>query len=152
MKKKNKIWIYISLTLFVLLAAWLVFSMLGSAAKGSRNHFIEKVQAGEVSEVRINGDTTEYLVMSENGTLGSKGKWYKATIYYNIDDFKINDGTDNEQFVNASAFAQSYKYKDTEGKLHNISVSQSDRNSGCKSALLYPTEPTARSETPACSA
>lgn len=129
MKKKNKIWIYIALTLFVVLAAWLVFSMLGSAAKGSRSHFIEKVQAGEVSEVRINGDTTEYLVMSENGTLGSKGKWYKATIYYNIEDFKINDGTDNEQFVNVSAFAQSYKYKDTEGKLHNISVSQSDRNS-----------------------
>ncbi len=72
-----------ALALVVILAAGLIFRMSTSAAKGSRSHFIEKIEAGEVSDVKISGDTTEYYVTTEQGAFGLKGKWYKVTVYYN---------------------------------------------------------------------
>ena len=62
-----------ALALVVILAAGLIFRMSTSAAKGSRSHFIEKIEAGEVSDVKISGDTTEYYVTTEPGAFGAKG-------------------------------------------------------------------------------
>lgn len=127
MKSKNKIWIYMALALVVILTAGLIFRMSTSAAKGSRSHFIEKIEAGEVSDVKISGDTTEYYVTTEQGAFGTKGKWYKVTVYYNTQDFYIEGSTTP---VGVTAFVAANKYKAEDGTPQAINVVQVDRNSG----------------------
>ncbi|MBS6476966.1 MAG: AAA family ATPase [Firmicutes bacterium] len=101
--------------------------MSTSAAKGSRSHFIEKIEAGEVSDVKISGDTTEYYVTTEPGAFGAKGKWYKVTVYYNTQDFYIKGSTTP---VGVTAFVGANQYKAEDGTLQAINVVQVDRNSG----------------------
>lgn len=127
MKSKNKIWIYMALALVLILAAGLILRLSTGATKGTRSHFIEKIEAGEVSDVKISGDTTEYYVTTEKGAWGTNGKWYKVTIYYNTQDFYI-EGSDTP--VGVTAFVVANQYKTEDGTLQAINVVQVDRNSG----------------------
>lgn len=116
-----------ALALVLILTAGLILRLSTGATKVGINDFVEKVQAGEVSEVKVSGDTTEFLVSGEKGAWGTNGKWYKVTIHYNVDNIPVADADGNITYVNVEAFVLGYNKTHTENA---IALSLSDRNSG----------------------
>ena len=129
MKKKNRVWIYIVFAVLVFAVAGLIFKLSTGATKAEIADFEQKVRAGEVSEVKINGDTTEFFVPGEQGAFGAVGKWYKVTVHYNYEQFEIGEG-ENKQYVTVAAFVNAFTYKSENGELVKIKLTETDRNAG----------------------
>lgn len=100
MKNKSKIWMLVFLGIVVLLFAFIMFRFLTAATEVTIDEFVDKVNKGEVTEVDVNNDVTEFR--------DKEGRRYKVVIHYNVEEIVIvgADGTENKYTV--AAFINAY--------------------------------------------
>ena len=93
MKNKSKIWMLVFLGIVVLLFAFIMFRFLTAATEVTIDEFVDKVNKGEVKEVVVKNDVTEFR--------DKEGRRYKVIIHYNVEEIVIvgADGTEKKYFV-----------------------------------------------------
>ena len=93
MKNKSKIWMLVFLGIVVLLFAFIMFRFLTAATEVTIDEFVDKVNKGEVKEVVVKNDVTEFR--------DKEGRRYKVIIHYNVEEIVIvgADGTEKKYYV-----------------------------------------------------
>ena len=93
MKNKSKIWMLVFLGIVVLLFAFIMFRFLTAATEVTIDEFVDKVNKGEVKEVVVKNDVTEFR--------DKEGRRYKVIIHYDVEEIVIvgADGTEKKYYV-----------------------------------------------------
>lgn len=118
MKNKNKIWFMVIFSLFAIAVVALIVSMATAAKPVTISEFVKKVNDGEVIEVNVKNDNTEFRCKD--------GTKYKVTVHYNVEEIVINPGA-NEQKYTVAAFVNAYN---EQADVTAIKLTVNDRNSG----------------------
>ena len=78
---------FIMLGIGLILVAAIIYGIATAAREVTISEFVNKVNAGEVVEVRVNNDVTEFI--------DKEGKRYEVIIHYNVEEIVIV-GADGE--------------------------------------------------------
>lgn len=103
MKNKSRIWMFIMLGIGLILVAAIIYGIATAAREVTISEFVNKVNAGEVVEVRVNNDVTEFI--------DKEGKRYEVIIHYNVEEIVIVGADGEEQKYTVAAFVTAYNQK-----------------------------------------